>query len=88
MQPKFLENTIMLMQLELVFWMVVCGGFMSSNCILKGADVFKMAIAVAPVTSGFMILFIPNIIYKLHKNLLLVMMITHNNFTNLLKSIY
>ena len=27
------------------------GGFMSSNCILKGADVFKMAIAVAPVTS-------------------------------------
>lgn len=27
------------------------GGFMSSNCILKGADVFKTAIAVAPVTS-------------------------------------
>lgn len=27
------------------------GGFMSSNCIMKGADVFKMAIAVAPVTS-------------------------------------
>lgn len=27
------------------------GGFTSSNCILKGADVFKMAIAVAPVTS-------------------------------------
>jgi dipeptidyl-peptidase 4 len=27
------------------------GGFMSSNCILKGSDVFKMAIAVAPVTS-------------------------------------
>lgn len=27
------------------------GGFMSSNAILKGADVFKMAIAVAPVTS-------------------------------------
>ncbi|ANW96954.1 peptidase S9 [Wenyingzhuangia fucanilytica] len=27
------------------------GGFMSSNCILKGNDVFKMAIAVAPVTS-------------------------------------
>ncbi len=27
------------------------GGFMASNCILKGADVFKMAIAVAPVTS-------------------------------------
>lgn len=27
------------------------GGFMSSNCILKGGDVFKMAIAVAPVTN-------------------------------------
>jgi dipeptidyl-peptidase-4 len=27
------------------------GGFMSSNCILKGNDVFKTAIAVAPVTS-------------------------------------
>ncbi len=27
------------------------GGFMSSNCIFQGADVFKAAIAVAPVTS-------------------------------------
>ncbi|HEX8270772.1 MAG TPA: S9 family peptidase [Flavobacterium sp.] len=27
------------------------GGFMSSNCILRGNDVFKMAIAVAPVTN-------------------------------------
>lgn len=27
------------------------GGFMALNCILKGADVFKLAIAVAPVTS-------------------------------------
>jgi dipeptidyl-peptidase-4 len=27
------------------------GGFMSSNCILKGNDVFSMAIAVAPVTN-------------------------------------
>ena len=27
------------------------GGFMSSNCLFKGADVFKMAIAVAPVSS-------------------------------------
>jgi len=27
------------------------GGFMSTLCILKGADVFKLAIAVAPVTS-------------------------------------
>jgi dipeptidyl-peptidase-4 len=27
------------------------GGFMSSNCLFKGAEVFKMAIAVAPVTN-------------------------------------
>lgn len=27
------------------------GGFMSSNCLFQGGDVFKMAIAVAPVTS-------------------------------------
>jgi len=27
------------------------GGFMTSNCILKGNDIFKMAIAVAPVTN-------------------------------------
>ncbi len=27
------------------------GGFMSINCLLKGNDVFKMAIAVAPVTN-------------------------------------
>ncbi|HLP64062.1 S9 family peptidase [Flavobacterium sp.] len=27
------------------------GGFMSSNCLFKGNDVFKMAIAVAPVTN-------------------------------------
>ncbi|MCH3884219.1 S9 family peptidase [Tenacibaculum aquimarinum] len=27
------------------------GGFMSSNCLLKGNDIFSMAIAIAPVTS-------------------------------------
>ncbi len=27
------------------------GGFMSSNCLFKGKDTFKMAIAVAPVTN-------------------------------------
>ena len=27
------------------------GGFMASNCVFQGADVFKMAIAVAPVTN-------------------------------------
>jgi dipeptidyl-peptidase-4 len=27
------------------------GGFMASNCLFQGADVFKAAIAVAPVTN-------------------------------------
>jgi dipeptidyl-peptidase-4 len=36
---------------EIGIWGWSYGGFMSSNCILKGNDVFKMAIAVAPVTS-------------------------------------
>jgi dipeptidyl-peptidase 4 len=27
------------------------GGFMASNCLFQGADVFKMAVAVAPVTN-------------------------------------
>jgi len=36
---------------EIGIWGWSYGGFMSSNAILKGNDVFKMAIAVAPVTS-------------------------------------
>ena len=36
---------------EIGIWGWSYGGFMSTNCILKGNDVFKMAIAVAPVTS-------------------------------------
>ncbi|SFS58892.1 S9 family peptidase [Lutibacter maritimus] len=36
---------------EIGIWGWSYGGFMSSNCILKGNDIFKMAIAVAPVTS-------------------------------------
>jgi len=36
---------------EIGIWGWSYGGFMSSNCLLKGNDVFKMAIAVAPVTS-------------------------------------
>jgi dipeptidyl-peptidase-4 len=36
---------------EIGIWGWSYGGFMSANCILKGNDVFKMAIAVAPVTS-------------------------------------
>jgi len=41
----FIDNT------EIGIWGWSYGGFMASNCILKGNDVFKMAIAVAPVTS-------------------------------------
>lgn len=36
---------------EIGIWGWSYGGFMSANCILKGNDVFKMAISVAPVTS-------------------------------------
>ncbi|AMC10763.1 peptidase S9 [Lutibacter profundi] len=36
---------------EIGIWGWSYGGFMSSNCLLKGNDVFKMAIAVAPVIS-------------------------------------
>ncbi|RXP45173.1 S9 family peptidase [Lutibacter sp. HS1-25] len=38
-------------QNEIGIWGWSFGGFMASNCLFKGADVFKMAIAVAPVTS-------------------------------------
>ena len=36
---------------EIGIWGWSYGGFMSANCLFKGNDVFKMAIAVAPVTS-------------------------------------
>lgn len=36
---------------EIGIWGWSFGGHMSTNCLLKGADTFKMAIAVAPVTS-------------------------------------
>ena len=36
---------------EIGIWGWSFGGHMSTNCLLKGNDVFKMAIAVAPVTS-------------------------------------
>ncbi|WP_152287780.1 S9 family peptidase [Flavicella marina] len=36
---------------KIAIWGWSYGGFMASNCILKGADVFDTAIAVAPVTS-------------------------------------
>ena len=38
-------------QTRIGIWGWSYGGFMSSNALLKGNDVFKMAIAVAPVTS-------------------------------------
>lgn len=36
---------------RIAIWGWSYGGFMASNCILQGADVFSTAIAVAPVTS-------------------------------------
>ena len=42
---KYVDNS------RIGIWGWSYGGFMSSNCILKGNDVFKMAIAVAPVTN-------------------------------------
>ena len=36
---------------EIGIWGWSYGGFMASNCMLKGNDVFKVGIAVAPVTS-------------------------------------
>lgn len=36
---------------RIAIWGWSYGGYMSSNCILQGADVFKAAIAVAPVTN-------------------------------------
>jgi dipeptidyl-peptidase-4 len=36
---------------SIAIWGWSYGGFMASNCILKGANVFNTAIAVAPVTS-------------------------------------
>ena len=36
---------------EIGIWGWSFGGHMSTNCLLKGSDIFKMAIAVAPVTS-------------------------------------
>ena len=38
-------------QSRIGIWGWSYGGHMSTNCLLKGNDVFKMAIAVAPVTS-------------------------------------
>ncbi|MBU2939213.1 S9 family peptidase [Lacinutrix sp. C3R15] len=48
---KLLGNRSYIDASRIGIWGWSYGGFMSSNALLKGNDVFKMAIAVAPVTS-------------------------------------
>jgi dipeptidyl-peptidase-4 len=48
---KVLGNYPYIDKSRIGIWGWSYGGFMSSNCILKGNDIFKMAIAVAPVTN-------------------------------------
>lgn len=48
---KWLANQPYVDASRIGIWGWSYGGYMSSLCILKGADIFKMAIAVAPVTN-------------------------------------
>jgi dipeptidyl-peptidase 4 len=48
---KFLKNLPFVDGNRIGIWGWSYGGFMSSNCIMQGADVFSTAIAVAPVTT-------------------------------------
>jgi dipeptidyl-peptidase-4 len=48
---KYLGSQSYIDQNRIAIWGWSYGGYMSSNCILQGADVFKVAIAVAPVTN-------------------------------------
>lgn len=48
---KTLANLPYVDKSRIGIWGWSYGGFMASNCILKGADIFKTAIAVAPVTN-------------------------------------
>ncbi len=48
---KVIGNYAFVDKSRIGIWGWSYGAFMSSNCILKGNDVFKMAIAVAPVTN-------------------------------------
>ena len=48
---KKLGNLPYINENSIAIWGWSYGGFMASNCILKGANVFNTAIAVAPVTS-------------------------------------
>lgn len=48
---KQLAKRVYIDEDEVGIWGWSFGGHMSTNCLLKGSDIFKMAIAVAPVTS-------------------------------------
>ena len=48
---KYLRNFNYIDPARIGIWGWSFGGFMSSNCLLKANDVFKTAIAVAPVTN-------------------------------------
>jgi dipeptidyl-peptidase-4 len=48
---KVIGNYLYVDKNRIGIWGWSFGGFMASNCIMKGNDVFKMAIAVAPVTN-------------------------------------
>ena len=48
---KVIGNYSFVDKTRIGIWGWSFGGYMSSNCLFKGNDVFKMAIAVAPVTN-------------------------------------
>lgn len=48
---KVIGNYAFVDKSRIGIWGWSYGGFMASNCIMKGNDIFKMAIAVAPVTN-------------------------------------
>ena len=48
---KYLQSLSFVDGNRIGIWGWSYGGYMSSNCLFKGSDVFKMAIAVAPVTN-------------------------------------
>jgi dipeptidyl-peptidase 4 len=48
---QYLQSLSFIDKNRVGIWGWSYGGFMSSNCITQGADVFKTAIAVAPVTN-------------------------------------
>jgi len=48
---KYLQSLSFVDGNRIGIWGWSYGGYMSSNCLFKGSDIFKMAIAVAPVTN-------------------------------------